>query len=131
MKALKLKQSPEAIVLGLVSGLIGIYLILRWRFDNDVLQLVYAAVGIGLISALSQSVARVIAQAWMLLGQLLGKIVGSVLLTIVYLIILTPISILQKMFSGKGKFKMKEANSVSTWLERKHQFSKRDLKELW
>lgn len=131
LKAPKLKQSPEAIVLGLVSGLVGIYLILRWRFDNDVQGLIYAATAIGLISAVSQRVASVIAQGWMFLGMAMGKVVGSVLLTIVYFLFLTPISVLQKVFSGKGKFKMKAPNAGSTWIDREHNFKKDDLKELW
>jgi hypothetical protein len=131
LKALKIKQPAEAIVLGLVSGLMGIYLLFLLKWDQNLVSLIYTSVGIGLISTISSKVANLIAKSWMYLGQAMGKVIGSVLLAIVYLLILTPIAILQKVFSGKGKFKVKKTADQSTWLERKHNFSKEDLEELW
>ncbi len=131
MKIPKIKQSVEAIVLGLVSGLIAIYLIIKWRTHQEFPVLIYAAVSLGLISTVSHRAANLIAKAWMTLGHLMGKVTGGVLLSIVYFFILTPISKLQKLFSKSIKFKNQPQTKKSTWLERKHQFSRDDLTELW
>ncbi len=131
LKTPKLKQSSEAIVLGLVSGLIAIYFLIEWKWEENVITLIYMAGVIGLASALSKTIARIVAQGWMFLGHVMGKVVGSVLLTLVYFLILTPISLLQKLFSGKGKFKTENDNFRSTWVARKHWFSSKDLEELW
>lgn len=130
VKIPKLKQSPEAIVLGLVSGLVAIYFLIQWKWEENLIALIYAAGIIGLLSAVSKVIAKLVAQGWMFLGHVMGKVVGSVLLTVVYFFILTPISLLQKMFSGKGKFKS-DTSIKSVWLKRKHQFSRSDLEELW
>lgn len=131
LKAPKFKQSAEAIVLGLDSGLIAIYFLIQWKWDNEVVELLYVAVGIGLLSTLSSAIATLVAKAWMLLGQLMGKVTGTVLLSVVYFLILTPISKLQQVFSGKGKFKNDKEKDISAWVERKHQFVREDLNDLW
>ena len=131
MKLPELKQPAQAIVLGLVSGLVAIYFILQWKFDKEVIELLYVAAGIGLLSSVWNDFANIVAKVWMLIGQLMGKVVGSVLLTVVYFVILTPISWLQRLFSGKGKFSVQTKETTSTWIERKHQFVQDDLKELW
>lgn len=118
-------------MLGLVSGLIAIYFLIQWKLDKDVLELLYVAVGVGLLSTLSSTIANLVAKAWMLLGQLMGKVTGTVLLSVVYFLILTPISKLQQVFSGKGKFKRDKGKGTSAWIERKHAFAQNDLEELW
>lgn len=122
------RQAPEAIVLGLTAGLLAIYFLLQWRLSKEVEELVYAAAAIGLLSALSPKIARVVAIAWMGLGQLMGKVVGGVLLTLVFLLILTPLARLQSLFTRKSKF---SSDGSGSWIERAHQFSSKDLEELW
>lgn len=132
IKKPQLKQAPEAIVLGLVAGLLAIYLLAEWRWEKTIPELIYTASAIGLLSVLSKNVAFWIATGWMGLGQLMGKVVGSVLLSIVFIFILTPLARLQSVFSKSDKFKSGNQDSTkSAWVERKHQFSNKDLEELW
>lgn len=131
MKKPSFKQAPEAIVLGLVSGLIIIYFLIRYKWEKEVIELVYIAGGLGLLCTLSSKIAEVVAMLWMGLGQLMGKVVGSVLLSVVYLFILTPIARLQSLISKSDKFSGSKANLNTSWIERKHRFEAKDLEELW
>lgn len=130
LKAPKIKQSSEAIILGLVSGLIGVYILIQWKWEKDADILIYLSVSIGLLSTLSSKVANLISTGWMYLGQALGKVTGGILLSIVFFLFLTPISKLQKVFSGKGKF-TNNSSSQTNWHDRQHTFIKEDLEELW
>jgi hypothetical protein len=132
VKAPEIKQSAEAIVLGLVSGLMGIYLLVQWRWDKTIPELIYVAAGLGLLAVISPHIAGWIAKAWMFLGLVLGKITGGVLLSLVYLLILTPLARLQSVFSKSDKFKSVKANGGnSSWVNREHAFGSKDLEELW
>lgn len=132
MKKPTFKQTPEAIVLGLVAGLLAIYLLAQWRWGQTIPELIYVATGIGLLSVLSKQLSLWIATVWMGLGQLMGKVVGSVLLSLVYLLFLTPLAKLQSLFSKSDKFKSGSKSDERTALiERRHRFSRKDLKELW
>jgi len=132
MKKPILKQAPEAIVLGLVSGLVAIYFLVQYKWEEEVIEFVYIAGGIGLLSVLSKKIAQLVATAWMGLGQLMGKVVGGVLLSIVYLFILTPLARLQSIFSKPDKFNStSKGGNETAWIERKHQFGSIDLEELW
>lgn len=130
MKAPKIKQSSEAIILGLVSGLMGLYILIQWKWEQNADLLIYLSVSIGLLSTLSSKAANVIAKGWMYLGQVLGKITGGILLSVVFFVFLTPISKLQKVFSGEGKF-ANNSESQTNWHKRQHAFIKEDLEELW
>ncbi|KYG79455.1 hypothetical protein AWW67_13885 [Roseivirga seohaensis] len=130
MKVPKIKQSSEAIILGLVSGLIGLYILIQWKWKQDADLLIYLSVSIGLVSTLSRKAANLIANGWIYLGQALGKVTGAILLSIVFFVFLTPISKLQKVFSGKGKF-TNHSSSQTNWHDRQHAFIKEDLEELW
>ena len=58
-------------------------------------------------------------KAWIKLGEILGIIVAPVVMAIVYFIILTPISLLVRLF-GKDLIGMKFSNDIkSYWVKRK------------
>ena len=56
---------------------------------------------------------------WIKLGEILGKIIAPIVMAIVYFLILTPISLLVRLF-GKDLIEMKFNNNVkSYWIKRK------------
>ena len=58
-------------------------------------------------------------KAWIKLGEILGRIVAPVVMAIVYFLILTPISLLVRLF-GKDLIGMKFSNNIkSYWIKRK------------
>ena len=57
--------------------------------------------------------------AWIKLGEILGRIVAPIVMAIIYFFILTPISLLVRLF-GKDLIEMKFNNNVkSYWIKRK------------
>ena len=58
-------------------------------------------------------------KAWIKLGEILGRIVAPIVMAIVFFLILTPISLLVRLF-GKDLIGMKFSNDVkSYWIKRK------------
>ena len=56
---------------------------------------------------------------WIKLGEILGKIIAPIVMAIVYFLILTPISLLVRLF-GKDLIGMKFSNNIkSYWIKRK------------
>ena len=67
-------------------------------------------------------------KAWIKLGEILGRIVAHVVMAIVYFIILTPISLLVRLF-GKDLIGMKFSNDIknkSYWIKRKKNLGSMD-----
>ena len=58
-------------------------------------------------------------KGWIKLGEILGRIIAPIVMAIVYFLILTPISLLVRLF-GKDLIGMKFSNDVkSYWIKRK------------
>ena len=56
---------------------------------------------------------------WIKFGEILGKIIAPIVMAAVYFLILTPISLLVRLF-GKDLIKMKFSNNIkSYWIKRK------------
>tara|TARA_B100000674_G_scaffold192389_1_gene156710 strand:+ start:443 stop:823 length:381 start_codon:yes stop_codon:yes gene_type:complete len=56
---------------------------------------------------------------WIKFGEILGKIIAPIVMAVVYFLILTPISLLVRLF-GKDLIEMKFSNNVkSYWIKRK------------
>ena len=65
-------------------------------------------------------------KAWIKLGEILGRIVAPIVMAIVYFLILTPISLLVRLF-GKDLIGMKFSNDVkSYWIKRKNHLGTMD-----
>ena len=56
---------------------------------------------------------------WIKFGEILGKVIAPIVMAVVYFLILTPISLLVRLF-GKDLIEMKFNNNVKTyWIKRK------------
>ena len=66
-------------------------------------------------------------KAWIKLGEILGRIIAPVVMAVVYFIILTPISLLVRLF-GKDLIGMKFSNDIkkSYWIKRKKNLGSMD-----
>ena len=64
--------------------------------------------------------------AWIKLGELLGRIIAPIVMAIVYFLILTPISLLVRLF-GKDLIGMKFSKDIkSYWIKRKKHLGSMD-----
>jgi len=65
-------------------------------------------------------------KAWIKLGEILGRIIAPIVMAIVYFLILTPISLLVRLF-GKDLIGMKFSSDIkSYWVKRKKRLGSMD-----
>jgi hypothetical protein len=108
----------------IVTGLLIIFLINNWR------PFLIIAIIIGLIGVFLNNPASWITWLWYKIADILSKIVPKVILTIVFYLLLFPISILSRML-GKSSMTVNEGKCNSIWINREHTFSKEDLIKPW
>ena len=78
------------------------------------------------LGLLNSKILSPLIKAWIKLGEILGRIVAPVVMAIVYFIILTPISLLVRLF-GKDLIGMKFSNDIkSYWIKRKKNLGSMD-----
>ena len=72
-----------------------------------------------ILGLLNSKILTPLNKSWIKLGELLGRIIAPIVMGIVYFVILTPISLLVRLF-GKDLIGMKFNNSLKTyWIKRK------------
>jgi TRAP-type C4-dicarboxylate transport system permease small subunit len=117
------KDKHRETILVIVIALLVAY----WFRRADALLL--CALGIGLLALFVPGAARGIHWGWMKLSEGLGTVSGWVLLTLVYILVLTPLSFLAR-WSGKIGLRRKPGGP-SYFKERNHVFTKEDLQNPW
>ncbi|MDA9090287.1 SxtJ family membrane protein [Pelagibacteraceae bacterium] len=60
--------------------------------------------------------------SWIKIGEILGRVVAPIMMAIIYFIVLTPLSLLIKLF-GKDLLQVKFSNVNSYWIKRKKNVS--------
>lgn len=91
--------------------------------------LLLAAILIGLAGLFVPMAARGIHWAWMGLSRILGAISGRVLLTLVYVLVLVPLSFLARRL---GKISMNVKPGGATYfITRNHTYTKEDIQHPW
>ena len=84
---------------------------------------------VGVIGLSSKAAAQKIVATWFKIGNALGWLNSRILLSLIFYLILTPISIVYRILSKDSLQKSKPTNSV--FFERNHKYTKRDLENLW
>lgn len=130
MKIKKL-SNPHIIVLGLVAGLLVIQFLLNRNHPEESQTLGYVVLVLVVLSALFRSFANLIANLWVGLGVLLGKINSTILLTLVYFLILTPLSFLKSWLSKESSSFKPTKETGSAFIKREHTFSAKDIEHPW
>lgn len=97
--------------------------------DKPYEELLYTALGIGLLSLLIPAVGKGIVWFWFKLAEILGWINSKILLSILYLLFLTPLSFLYRL-SKKNVLNLK-APEKSTFTKRDHTYLSEDIDQTW
>lgn len=90
----------------------------------------YLAFAFSLTGILSGYLGRQVTRVWMLLAQGLGKVSNALLLTLVFLLVLTPVGIIRRL-RGKDKLTRADPGATSNFISREHLFTRDDLENLW
>ena len=107
------------LLFGVVFALLAAY---GWFFKGWPLAVLLPLVGIAvafvLLGFVAPKVLRPLNWLWFQLGQLLGKIVSPVVLGAIFFLLLTPVSLVTRLF-GRDELRLKrKASQTSYWLDR-------------
>jgi hypothetical protein len=122
-------------ILVIVVGFLVLYFIFRrdydWRFMIFKREyFIYAAVLVGVLSLMFESVADIILKGWMKIAEVLGFINTRILLSLIFFVFLTPFALLQKLFARSNFLSLKD-NTDSVFHERNHQYEPADFENIW
>lgn len=92
--------------------------------------LYYFALGVGVISLISSTVAGWIEWAWLKLALGLGWINSRVILSLIYFVFLLPIAWVSRLFT-KDPLNLKAKDATTLYATRDHEYKKEDLENIW
>lgn len=104
------------------------FLVISFLFDLQLLN--YIALGAGLIFITIPPAGDIIVKAWFKLAQFLGFVNSRILLSAIFFGLLLPISLVYRLFEG-DRLKLKRSSHKSTFAERNHLYTKKDLENTW
>ncbi|GAB2563030.1 SxtJ family membrane protein [Spirosoma areae] len=108
----------------IVTGL----LVLHFVFKSP--WLLYAAVGVGVLSLAIPVAGDLIVKVWFKLAEVLGNINGKIILSVMFFVFLFPIALLYRM-TAKNPLSIKRTSDASFYTERNHLYTKEDLEQTW
>lgn len=111
-------------VLVITVGCIVLYLV----FKNRVF--LYCALAIGLAGVLSFYLSEKIDWVWGKLSFIMGEITNRILLTIIFLLVVTPVGLIRRL-RKKNSLTYFDKNATSNFSVRDHGFDKKDLENTW
>ncbi len=121
MKIDKIKTLETSLVL--TSGFLVLFVIFGHSW------FLYSALTFGLIGIFIKPLARYVAVVWFKLADILNFVVSKIILGTLFFVLLLPISILYRL-SNKDKLQIKRSGN-SNWTVRNHNYSSKDLINIW
>ena len=116
MKAKKSSDKSFGILFSIVFFLISVWPLLAGeniRIWSLVISIIFLILGL-----LNSKFLGPLNNSWIKLGEILGRVIAPIVMAIVYFIVLTPLSLLIKLF-GKDLLQVKFSNANSYWIKRK------------
>ena len=89
----------------------------------------HLAIGLMMIGLCVEPLSIVLAEKWMALSDFIGDIVSRIVLSILYLLVLTPIAVLYRRFSDRPS--MHRLDRESYFVERRHRYDSDDFLKPW
>jgi len=103
------------------------FLVLYFIFDQS--WMLYVALVIGISSLLSATIRKWILKVWFGIAKILGFINSRIILTLIYYLVLFPLSLLSKLSTNQTMILKKMSTSYYT--DRNHKYQKEDLEKPW
>ena len=120
---MKYKSNPQSSILGIMTGLIILYLFFSWKW-TIILSLILAIIGIS-----SNFLSLKIEKAWFSISLLLSYVVPPFLLGLIFYLFLFPISLASKIFTKDPLMLSNKYKSYFKDVSRK--FDKQDFENIW
>ena len=97
------------------------FIIGLWPLKNN-LELNYIFIGISIIflilGLMNSKILTPLNKIWVKFGELLGRIIAPIVMALIYFFILTPISLIMRIF-GKDFLNLKSSKENSYWIKEK------------
>jgi len=120
------KAKNTETILVITTGLLVLYYI----FEAP--KLILAATIISVLGLAFPIVAKGISWVWYKLALALGYVNSRILLTLIFIIFLVPVAFLARIFtSDLLRLKKKPGPNESYYADRNHEYSAKDLKNVW
>lgn len=116
--------SPTSTILVLIVALNILYII------NTAEWIIHTSIILGIIALCSEKAINFIHIAWMGLAKILSYIVPNIILTLVFFLILLPLSLLSKLFRGNNLLKLKQ-DTNSLWTKNERVISREYFEKSW
>ena len=120
----KLKPDSTKTILTISIGFTVVYLITKWNWAISVSLL------IGITGILSNYLSEKIAFLWIKLSWVLSLIVPNILLSMIFYLILFPISLLSRITTGKDPLILRNETN-STFRDVNKEFDKASFEKTW
>lgn len=117
------KDTSKSTMLVISMGFLVIYLLFAWQWAVTV------SLVVGLLGIVSSTLSSIIEGAWLKLARILSYIIPSVLLTIIFYLILFPLSLISKLFTKDPLMLSNKYNTYFVNIEKS--FDKRSLEKIW
>ncbi len=121
---MKIKSNPSLSVLTIVFGLLCLYYFLK---DETIFSISLILSGLGVFSI---KLSVVVEKIWFKISLILSQIIPNILLTLIYFLILTPISLLSKWFKSQTDFNSKNNRNTTFKIQNKS-FDKESFERAW
>ena len=112
------------------TGLALILILLLIAYFGKHYYLIPFAIGAIALTMIVPAIFKPLAVVWFGLSHLLGNIVSKIILTLIFILIVTPVGLIRKMFGADPMMlKLWKKDSGSVFLKRDHTFSIKDLEK--
>jgi hypothetical protein len=109
-------------------AVLALFLLVVARWQKNWIY-VYAGVAVFLTGLVWKDFGRLVAKGWMKLGEVMGVITGKILLTLVFFLIVFPISLFAKR-SGRSNIRLKPGGKTY-FKDRNHVYTREDFENVW
>ena len=96
--------------------LIAVYVYLKFRVEFAVFALTISTL-FAIAAFLTPQILSPLNRLWFYLGLLLGKIVSPIVLALIFFVLITPVSLVTRLF-GRDELKIKKRTVESYWVDR-------------
>ena len=121
---MNLKSNPYLTALTIIFGIC----ILNLFFEDKYFQI--SILVISALSVFSNKAALLIEKIWFKLSSILSQVIPNVILTILFFLLLTPVSLLAKVFRANSNFIIRN-NSYSLFKDQEKEYNKKSFEKAW
>lgn len=112
------------------TGLAAVLILLLFAYFRQQHSLIVPAIGVIVLTMVWPAAFGPLARVWFGLSHLLGNIVSKVILTVIFVVVVTPVGLIRRIFGADSMtLKNWKKGQGSTFLKRERFFSAEDLEK--